>query len=258
MAKKIKCWNCGEPVDRIIYSENTVTHCCKCGCIYPEKPKLEAMLTVYQDKYLQDRTSENREMLFKPMKDLTFNIICSKLKKSQGRPYEDIEDMTNWTLLKLWEYYSKPNFKITGSFTGYISKMVLFPLYNAKDKEKSKIEISIYSPLKEDSEKTIMDCLEDVQDDSNFETAIFNTIDKDNLIIELNVLLKQVFKKSFEVGGMKKCLKIALLFKHLINGKSDKFFSEWWNSSDDFDLQNNYFQCVEIFKKLLRNNIRVS
>ena len=255
MSKKVNCWNCGESVDRVIYKPNEITHCKKCGCVFPEKPKLEAMLTVYQDEYLNNPSEENKNRLFKPLKDLIFNIICQKLKKSSGRLYEDIEDMTSWTILKLWEYYSRPNFKITGSFIGYITKMVLYPLYNKEDKKRSDSEISIYTPTKEDSTKTILDTLSELSDDT-FEDKIFNIIDKENLILELNVFLKHIFKKSFEVGGVQECINMALLFKHLINGKSDRFFSDWWNTTDDIDLQNNYFQCIEIFKKLLRENMR--
>lgn len=148
---KIKyCWNCGNEVLYRTYKDiNFIPTCPKCGSLYPEKPKDEALLSMYQDEYLKNRTDENFNNLFKLLSKVTFNVICHKLRiKSSYEKIDDIMDKVQWSLEKLAKYYKeKPNFKITTSFIQYIGQLVLYPLYNSSDKEKEEKEISLSTPL---------------------------------------------------------------------------------------------------------------
>ena len=140
MSKKIKtCWNCGTEVPYQEYGKiNFIPLCPKCGVQYPEKPKDEAFLSMYQNDYLNDKSDENYNKLFTLMSKVTFNIICHKLKSTSS--YEDMDDIwdkVQWTLEKIDKYYrEKPNFKIGASFVKYISQVVLYPLYNKGEQER--------------------------------------------------------------------------------------------------------------------------
>ena len=148
---KIKyCWNCGHEVPYQVYSSiNFVPKCPKCESLYPEKPRDEAMLSIYQDEYLADRSEKNFNRLFKALNVMTFNVICYKLKiKSSHEQLDDILDKVQWTLEKLAKYYiEKSDFKVTTSFNKYIGQLVLYPLYNKDEQERQKNEISIHIPM---------------------------------------------------------------------------------------------------------------
>lgn len=258
--RKAKCWNCGTEVPKIKYDEiKYIPKCPKCGCNYPEKPKLEAKLTEYQDEYLKNRTQANLNKLFSPMRELVFNLMCSKLKKmGQCRPYEDVEDMVSWTLCKLVSYYTtKEEFKIAGSFTGYISEVIKYPLYNEKDKEKSTNEISMFEPLGEDSDETILDKLSN----DSYEFDVLKVLDES----ESNILVKHIMDyletsliTMYDVTNDKckfsKTLNFMILINHFINKKTNRFFSEWWKMSD-VELRDNFTKCTDLLKEILYRSI---
>ena len=163
--KKKFCWKCGNPVESQDYEKiDFIPKCSNCGALYPEKPALEAKLAVYQEDYLQTRAEKDFKKLINPLYDMIFNIICSRLKKSGVRLLrDDIEDMVQWSLCTLISYYKeKPEFKIRGSFTSYIEQVVLYPIYNKRDKVRKKKEISIYtnvSKANSDKECTLLEKL---------------------------------------------------------------------------------------------------
>lgn len=251
--RKTICWNCGCEVPRIKYEEiNYIPKCPKCKCNYPEKPKLEAKLTEYQDEYLKDRTQKNLNKLFSPMREMIFNLICSKLKKKgQCRTYEDIEDMVSWTLCKLVSYYTtKPEFKISGSFVGYISEVIKYPLYNEKDKEKTENEISMFEPLNEDSDETIIDKLSN--DVYEFDVLKVLGESESNLTV-INIMdfvktsITMMYKVSNDKNKFSKSLNLMILMNHFFNQKTNRFFSEWWKMSD-ISLRDNFIKCTDILK----------
>lgn len=254
--KKVKCWNCGHEVPRLNYAEiNYVPICEHCGSKYPEKPKLEAKLTEYQDEYLNNRTQENLNKLFSPMRDMIFNLICSKLKKkSQCRTYEDIEDMVSWTLCKLVSYYTtKPEFKISGSFVGYISEVIKFPLYNEKDKNRQELEKSIYDPLNDDSDDTILDKLSNETYELDISTIFGET--ESNMTVNyvmdyVKTSIKMMYEVTEEKSKFSKSLNLMILINHFFNQKSNRFFSEWWKMSD-IDLKDKFMKCTDILKENL-------
>lgn len=263
--KRIVCWQCGKEVEGQTYKDINFIPQCTCGALYPEKPKLEAMLTIYQDDYLANRTQRNFDRLFNPLYDLVFNIICSKLKHSATRiPRENIEDMVQWTLLKLTTYYkTKPDFKITGSFTSYIGQVVLYPLYNKGDKLRAKKEISIYTKLNKNSEskeRTILDELSDETEDF-FEIKMLNRLSQDKVVENatnfigraLNVLFSYHFKKD-NPKAFTKVVELANMYRHYIDKKSERYYREL-NRTCSPDLKENFDKSLEILKKYLENGV---
>lgn len=264
------CWNCEKPVDKQVYAEIDYVPTCKhCGVKYPEKPKLEAKLTLYQDEYLADRTQANFNKLFIPMNSLVFNIICSKLKgTSERNDIEGILDKVQWVLMKVSQYYiNKPNFRIDSSFTAYLTQVALYPLYNKKDKKKSNNEISMFTPLggkfinSTGAEKQLIDKLsEEPYMDGVFETEafLFKETQKETVVNEMTdfiaVALETLYKQSITINSNKsfsETLTLALTYKHFVNQKNDRFFSELWRTCP-IDLQDRFNDSI----KLLKNHIK--
>ena len=201
MPKITKCWNCGNEVKKINYASYVeIPTCPKCGVQYPEKPKLEAKLTLLQNEYFSNPTDSNFQRLFEPLKELTFHIICHYLNKtSTFLDSDEINDMVQWTLCKLVSYYKeKEGFKITGSFTGYIEQVVLYPIYNKKDKERRQNEKSLFTPLDEGTKsRTLLDKLAEQSTEAiGKEDIDLSSIYTDEIITTLvNTIQKIVNKK---------------------------------------------------------------
>lgn len=256
------CWNCEVELKKvkIDYSKEKVTFCPRCGCKYPEKPKIEAKLSIYQEEYLKDRNKESFNKMFVLLDKLIFNILCSKLKKSAKKlDVEEIEDMKQWCLEKILQYYQKPDFKISGSFTGYLSKVVLYPLYNNKDFEKEKNEVSLFSPIGISSEGEELTLMDRLSEQSYFdgltetENFLFGRIQRKQVLEEFMDFFEMVLKIFYQKQkkfAFSQTLKMALLIKHFINRKNAKFFSEWWSCSD-VDLKNNFLKTIDIMKQNL-------
>ena len=209
---KIKhCWNCGIEVPYIEYDNiNYIPKCKECGVLYPEKPKDEALLSIYQEEYLNDKSDENLSRLFELLKKVTFNVIRYKLKsKSSYEQIDEIWDKVQWSLEKLLMYYKeKPDFKITTSFVQYIKQVVLFPLYNKVEKERQKKEISIYTPKFKNSDKNSKELcdylsksvdggLEELENEMDYDT------NKNGIIGKSVDFIKDVALSIYEYDGFK-------------------------------------------------------
>lgn len=255
-----KCWNCGSNLEKTnVNYINEKTFCKICKCEYPEKPKIEAKLSMYQEDYLKTKNKDSFNKMFKILDSLIFNILCSKLKKSAKKiDKEEIDDMKQWCIEKLLQYYQKPDFKINGSFTGYLSKVVLYPLYNNKNIEKDKNEISLFSPIGRSSSGEEMLVIDKLSEQNYFdsyseiESFLFGNIQKNQILNETMELFKTILKIFYkkQKNSFSQTLKMALLFKHFGNRKNSKFFSEWWACSGT-DLKDNFNKCIEIMKQNL-------
>lgn len=291
MIKKTVCWNCGIEVPKVNYKINKeVTYCAKCHAPYPEKPRMEAKLSILQDKLfsLRDKLKamESRELdnsekevytalksdyqknidkMFYMLHELTFNIICSKLRGSAMRlNKEEIEDMVQWSLIKVLSYYNtKPNFKITGSFTGYMSMVVLYPLYNQKKKLKNQTEISIDTPLSrhtsndEPDTQTLLDRLSQKEDKSVGDVGI-GVLQSKCMIREILAFMETTMNKIFitrESNKWKDSFSfVALLlitYYHFFSQKSDRFFTEYWKTST-LELQDTFQGTLTILRNSLK------
>lgn len=260
--KKRKCWNCKTIVESQIYKNlKTIPVCPCCGVQYPEKPKLEAKLTILQDVYLENPSSYNFEQLFMPLKELTFHIICHHLNKTSSRLNPDnINDMVQWTLMKLVSYYKEKDFKIEGSFTGYIEQVVLYPIYNKKDKEKAKKEISIHTPLNENSNRTLLDKLsEQTLDDVDRECINLSEFYKQEIFKNIEKFLTILIEKKFSIlqsqndsKSFSHIIELLSIYDFYIQHKHDKFFTEMWKTYS-VDVRDEFEKSIELLKKELKS-----
>ena len=269
--KKTTCWKCGAEVPKINYRiYEGIPLCPKCGCKYPEKPKTEAKLSILQDNYLKSRlpkvvvngkeednpkSKKDLDKLFYTLHDLTFNIICSKLKGSaMSLDKEDIEDKVQWSLIKMLSYYKeKPN------FTGYISMVVLYPLYNRKVKLKGRKEVSINAPLDRNSEnsQTLLDKLSLQEDDTiNIEKGL-GKYQSELVTKQIINFIKTTLVKTFNIresehrgDSFTDTLQLLICYKHFVNKRNDRFFTELWKTSS-LELQDIFRGSLTILEESL-------
>lgn len=143
--KKIKCNVCGK-INVFLsedYDEDLII-CEYCNSLKFTKPKNESILFSLQNRYLKTRNSDILGKMYLIMYDIAYNLTTKKLPNSRKFQIEYIEDKTSETVEKIITYYmTKPNFRIDNSFTGYISQVVLYPLFNKQTKQRQQSEISI-------------------------------------------------------------------------------------------------------------------
>lgn len=263
---KIKyCWNCGREVPYQTYGEiDYVPKCDSCGVSYPEKPKDEALLTIYQDEYLNDRTDANFSKLFVLLKKVTFNVICHKLKsKSSYKQLDELQDDVQWTLEKLVQYYKeKPDFKITTSFVQYISQLVLYPLYNKIEQERKYKTISIHTPKfgNDDKCKELFDYLS--QDDDGGINDLQNNLDydknKNDLVSKslsfIGDVARSIYEyRDFEGKNLRNCIYVLLLYKFFISGQSNDLVVKKIMESMDYRLVKKFEESKNMYRDILLN-----
>ena len=268
MSKIKYCWNCNHEVPYQIYSNiDFIPKCSKCGSLYPEKPKDEAMLSIYQDEYLADRNTYNYNRLFKALNVMTFNVICHKLKiKSSHEQLDDILDKVQWTLEKLAKYYNeKPDFKVTTSFNKYIGQLVLYPLYNKDEQERQKNEISIHIPMfggsvNDKNSKELNDYLSQTNDGGLSEVEMnLSYEDNQNYLTKKSVeFIKQTIntlydyeKSKGENKEFRSSYNMAELYKFFIYNQCDEKTVEDIINSMDYSLVKKFEKSKEIYKQML-------
>ena len=266
---KIKyCWNCGYEVPYQVYSSiNFVPKCPKCESLYPEKPRDEAILSIYQDEYLADRSEKNFNRLFKALNVMTFNVICHKLKvKSSHEQLDDILDKVQWTLEKLAKYYKeKSDFKVTTSFNKYIGQLVLYPLYNKDEQERQKNEISIHIPMfggavGDKNSKELNDYLSKKDDGeiSEVEKNIDYEINQNHLNVEslkfINGIINSLYEYEESKGTNKEfrnSYNMAELYKFFIYNRCNEKIVEDIINSMDYSLVKKFEKSKELYKQML-------
>lgn len=266
MSKIKYCWNCCTEVPYREYKNiDFIPTCPKCGAKYPEKPKDEALLSIYQDDYLNDRNERNFNRLFSLMSKVTFNIICHKLKcTSSHEDIDEIWDKVQWTLEKITRYYKeKPEFKIDTSFVQYIGQVVLYPLYNKDEQEKRKKEISIHTPKFANSKnknKELYDYLSSNTDGgiNETESKIDYYNNKNHITEESISYIKTVIESLYDYEKsentnheFRNSLYMSYLYKYFINGHiSDRIVNDIMNSMD-FKLIKKFEASKDIYKDML-------
>lgn len=268
MSKVKYCWNCNQEVPYQIYSNiNFVPKCSKCGCLYPEKPKDEAMLSIAQDEYLADKNKQNFNKLFKLLNLMTFNVICHKLKiKSSHEQLEDILDKVQWTLEKLAKYYlEKDDFKITASFNSYIGQLVLYPLYNKEEQERQENEISIHIPmfgrtigdknckeLNDYLSKTSDGGLSEVEKNIDYDDNQNYLVKKSLEFIEQSINVLYDYEKSKNANKeFRNSYNMMELYKFFIYNECDKKNVEDIINSMDYSLIKKFEKNKELYKQML-------
>ena len=136
MAKRkyIICCVCKHKYEKI-EEVHSPKNCPNCKEPYWRRPIREHELMKLQDEYFIDRL-ENKyafDKMIITVEKILHNIIAGKLKSSAVYLEEEKRhDLVMESLLTFMEKYQNPDFKITGSFIGYLNDLVLNPLYNPK------------------------------------------------------------------------------------------------------------------------------
>lgn len=255
--KIIRCWKCHEPLGDIYTITNFM--CPHCEAQYANKPINEAKLSILQEEFLKTRDNSVLNKMMIIMQDIIYNLICSKLRSSgKFLNEDDILDKVQWTLLKMTSYYRRESFKITTSFTEYLSQVILYPLYNYKQKDIDYNEISIFTPLGKDSnnnEKTILDKISEqpmLDGSAEVEQYLFNEIEKENTILQVKDFIHSMALIAYNKKGFSTSLKLLILYNHYLKKRSNRFFNTWWETEPNgLELRDQFEQSLEILKGVL-------
>jgi len=237
----VHCWQCKKKLikdtsEGFVDEPNLI--CPSCGAEFADKPFIEARLHILQKEYLQTRDSKIFGEMLKLMQDITYNQIVSRLRSSGVfLDPEDIKDKVHWGLEKMIILYSNPNFRITTSFIEYIGNVVLYPLYNYKQKDKDENEISMFTPIGHskgsDKEYTYFDQLKETPVLTGYnetEEYFYSESHKEHTINIVNDYIDKVVTISNKKRDFATALKMAVLFNQYLNKKSEKFFAGWWKT----------------------------
>lgn len=138
----MNCYHCKikittPKIDRTLY-------CPECGGKYYDKPKLEPKLFLLQDEFVQkNRDKKTLNEIMKVLYEIVTNIAYKKVSKKGSFCEDYILDIVQETMYYMARHYNKPDFVINGSFSSYVSDVMLQPLYNKKKQKREKTEVSL-------------------------------------------------------------------------------------------------------------------
>lgn len=257
------CWNCKKvlPINKF-HEQHSGYYCPFCNIKYADRPKVEAQLALLQDDYLVTKSQVSLGKMLLIFRDITYNLLCKKLKaSSKFLTDEDIEDKINFVIEKMLIYYRRPEFSIRTSFVSYINQVILYPLYNYQEQEKDIREISLFEPVQDSSkisssskkEQILLDklseetCYEGLNEIENY---LFQNIQKENVINQVSDFLSSTIFTAEKKISFSHALKLLILFKHFLNGKSSRFFNEWW-IKEGFELRDHFEKSLTLLRKTL-------
>lgn len=232
-----KCHFCKEKSQYTYEEEPTL--CPNCGERYWNKPPVEIKLHTLQDKWFETKKREYLDQLIIEIHQLSYNIICGKLKSSGKYLDQDaIYDMVHFTIEKMMRYYlEKPEWKVFNSFTEYVSQVVLYPLYNKKDQEKEQTEISFYTPIGNNNdggkETLLIDRLIEEEHNIYTEDYYLRNLTKEQLIDSILSFLKTMIYVTADTYDLDYALRMLTIIYHYFTKKNKTFFDNWWSKQDN-------------------------
>jgi hypothetical protein len=263
--KKVHCWKCLKPlpIEKFHSIPNYV--CPFCETHFSDKPKNESIFFQKQEAFLRLGSEEALAKMLVMIQTFSYNLICRRLKRSSlFLPEEDIEDKVSWCVAKMLSLYrsESKNFKITTSVVEYLDDVVLYPLYNYKDKERDVQEISLFEPIKQKGkgsqngnkkEQLLIDKLSEeayldgVHDVENF---MYKKEQEENVIDQIQDYMSLVIDKANETRNFNHALKMIILYKHYLNKKPPRFFNEWW-VKEGFELRDHFEMSLTVLRQSL-------
>lgn len=247
------CSNCNKKVH---FEEDDLPILCPyCKVKYWGKPKNERILHTLQDKYLVNKDEKTLGEMAVIMQKMIKNLVLKKLKESGSySSQEDLEDVVYDSLLKVIHYYrTKPEFSIETSFTGYLSQVILYPLYNGKKKERQSKEISMQTEIGDGTRSmTLEDRVMKFQDESYLSTEdhFFKDVHLEQLINSMTEFLEEVFQAIYTQQSMREALLNWTLVNHFLEGKSERFFNHCWDIYEN-SIRDNYEYTLSQLREFL-------
>jgi hypothetical protein len=255
---KFKCSHC----DNVIVYEGRINQprtCIKCNHPYSMKPPTEYKLFLLQDKFLTNKS--NRTNFHNFYEELIVYIKKLILKKLKGKIYLDgyyIDEKVQDTMSKLSIYYfSKDNFKIEGSFAGYIEQALLDILYNRK-RVREENHDSLNFRMDDANDNELIDSLfsfgySTLSNDTGSFDVEDNYINKDNTIVNeimynIDYLLNDnIMKKKFSLADRYLFL---LGLEYFFEKQNESFTQKYYDY-----VGTNLTLIIEQFKLILKTQL---
>lgn len=177
--KEVICSGCHKPVR--YQHKHTPLICPHCSDRYYSKPKDEYTLFYLQEEFLKDRKNETLTKMYTILKEYCKKLIIKSVKNKFYFVKEELEVKAHdATVIVIYYYLSKPEFKIENSFGGYLKigpiKSVLYADKMEDDTDSLNILVDDENELEDflinlsesSRRKMIVDfCEEDILDRSN-------------------------------------------------------------------------------------------
>lgn len=203
--------------------------CQKCGALYWDKPKDEAILFNLQDKYLENRNDKYLGLMYSAMLPYAEKIILKQLpfKYDETKLEEKVQD-TVTTVIR--NYLTKPDYKVLHSFGGTLFGPSRQELYKKRQKDIDNFEVSYDSPISDSDEKTFKDTLssDSLHDGERYSKELLDKFNKQYLTEELSRFSTEIYKTITKNHDFTKAILSMVLIHHFINKKKDEFFDKFY------------------------------
>jgi hypothetical protein len=206
----------------------------KCNCEqFKDKPKTEYLLFILQERFLNEgRSKQALSNMYSEIYLYTKKLLLNKLKGKRLLPPEQVEEKTLDATHKLFEYYLRsPDFKIEGSFAGYINQLLLGTLYNRKKKKEDSnysLDIKINEKGDELSVNIVGFGYIDLFDEKNLVDEEFLKKSKD-LINNIGYFLDTFSKSCQSQLGSLISHKILMGVNYLLEKRTDHFMDLYYD-----------------------------
>ena len=228
----IKCSHCKKVIK---YKNNKCKPqiCPFCQNKYSLKPFLEYKLFCLQAEFLKDKTNKKVSNEFFTILDKYINrLILKKLKiKKLSYTKNVIREKINYTIYKLYIYYQKPQFKIEGSFAGYINQVLLDTFYNRKRRREEGHD-SLNQKINEEKNEIIDNIFfYGYHTLSNIEVDVeAEILKKDKSIVtELYDIVHYIFNNIQKLENKKSSYLYLLGIYYFFNKQPDLYLNKFYN-----------------------------
>ena len=206
-------------------------YCPFCKHPYSMKPPIEYTLFCLQDKYLENKKNNKvSNVFFKKLYTYVTKLLLIKLKGKLSMNAFTVKEKVNYTVSKLFFYYQKPEFRIEGSFGGYINSMLLDTLYNHK-RRREESHLSLDMKL-DDEHHEIIDKLFEI----GFSTLSEQVHDVEKIILEndvriiekLVIVIEEMFDLIAKRDSLESAIKFYLGLLYTINRVKEPFLDKYF------------------------------
>ena len=246
------CLNCGTVFD--FEKEERPKECPVCGTPFWWNPPDEQELFVLQDAFLRaERDPEKLGPMYQKLLTYSENLIKNKMRNKFFMDSDYIEQKSNEVAMKVIEkYLANPEFVITTSFGGLMSKLVLGVLWGKarKTDQDESLNQKIFDGESE-LESQLYSLASNPLSLTSGNREIESTLDdSENLMSDIRYRIDRPYEIVSEYKNSENFFYLLGLL-HSFSGKPDEFMREYYNLAGSRVKQN-----IEGTRLLLHNYLK--
>jgi len=231
---------------------------------YTDKPKIENTLFILQDEFIDsNRNPKVLEKMYFVLDNYIRKLIVKKIRNKIYYDKSFLDEKTLDTIEKLFFYYlENKEFKIQGSFAGYLNLMLLDILYNRSEKEENDHDSlnKLVDNVKNDSNKKEKI---DTLNNTSFSTLNNTVLDTEKDLIEKDLyyvrdileLVDKCYDKIKQDKGIKDSLLFVIGINYILNKEREEFINRYYDYVG-YDICNFIKKTAYAIFSYLKNNIK--